>query len=222
MNMKELHARVRNVAVMLAGAVCLVAVIPDPAFAQRDRTPPTSVERREEQLNRQANEYERDKLNRELKEEPNKPGNQRRTHARAAQIEQDFEALQAGYNQIVIAMVVKKDLNHHTVLAAVAEINKCSTRLRGGLALPKSEDKREKDVPSETDNGKIEDSMLRLREVIYSFVTNPLFETKAVLDIRQAEKASRDLDKIIELSERIRKTADKLKTPKPAAAKLRA
>src|ERR1700682_564440 len=116
MNMKELHARVRNVAVMLAAAFCLVAVIQDPAFGQRDRTPPTSVERREEQLNRQANEYERDKLNRELKEGPDKPGDQRGTHARAAQIEQDFEALQAGYNQIVLAMATKKDLNHYSVL----------------------------------------------------------------------------------------------------------
>jgi hypothetical protein len=53
--------------------------------------------------------------------------------------------------------------------------------------------------------------LLMLRRYVYSFVTNPLFESKGVLDVRQAKKAGQDLDMIIELSESIKKESDKLK-----------
>jgi hypothetical protein len=54
---------------------------------------------------------------------------------------------------------------------------------------------------------------MTLRKHIYDFVTNPLFESQGVLDLEQGRKASRDLDRIIELSESITKSGDKLKKP---------
>jgi hypothetical protein len=54
---------------------------------------------------------------------------------------------------------------------------------------------------------------MTLRKHIYDFVTNPLFESPGVLDLEQGRKASRDLDRIIELSESITKSVDTLKKP---------
>ena len=50
-----------------------------------------------------------------------------------------------------------------------------------------------------------------LRQHIYDFITNPLFESPNVLDVEQSRKAGRDLDRIIELSESITKSEEKLK-----------
>lgn len=59
----------------------------------------------------------------------------------------------------------------------------------------------------------IEESLMSLRKHIYDFVTNPLFESRGVLDLEQGRKAGRDLDWIIELSGSITKSGDKLKKP---------
>jgi hypothetical protein len=58
----------------------------------------------------------------------------------------------------------------------------------------------------EANNEQIEESLMTLRKHIYKFVTNPLFESQGVLDLEQGRKAVRDLDRIIELSESIRKS----------------
>jgi hypothetical protein len=52
----------------------------------------------------------------------------------------------------------------------------------------------------------LEESLLKLRKHIYSFVTNPLFEAAPALDVKQADRAGRDLDSILELSEAIRRS----------------
>lgn len=209
--MKKIYAKLRTSAILPGAALCLVAASAEWTFAQRDRRPTTSAERRIEQLNRQSEEYERDKLNRDLKGGSEKPVAKRETRV-VAQIEQDFEGLQAAYNQIVIAMASKKEFNYDSVLDAVAQINKCSTRLKGNLALPKSDEDKKKAIEVEAGSDKMQYSMLSLRKLIYTFVTNPLFESKDVLDIQQARRASQDLDRIIQLSQSIRKSGERLKT----------
>jgi len=72
-------------------------------------------------------------------------------------------------------------------------------------------DNQEKKVRGEAGSDQLEESLLTLRKYIYSFVTNPLFESAAVLDVVRAGKARRDLDEIIELSKSIRKSGDRLK-----------
>ena len=206
------YRRGKTIAMQIGAALCLLAASADEAFAQRDRSgPPSPVERRIEQLNRQSEEYERDKLNADLKGPADKPSDQRPAQSTVAQIEQDFKGLQAGYNQIVLAMAAKGGLNYDLVLAAVAEIKKCSTRLKGNLVLPRPNDNQEKKVRGEAGSDQLEESLMSLRKYIYSFVTNPLFESGTVLDVAQAGKASRDLDEIIELSKSIRKSGDRLK-----------
>jgi hypothetical protein len=207
--MKRLFVGLKTTGVVLGATLCLTAS-EDRVFAQAGRSIPTPVERREEQMNRQSADYERDSLDRDLKGRSDKPGDHRRNKVVANRIEQDFEGLQAGYNQIVLAMASKKDTNDVSILKAVAEIKKCAARLKDDLALPKPDDNDRKEVPS----GTISETMgplLLLRKHIYSFVTNPLFESSTALDVRQAKKASHDLDQIIQLSESLKREGDKLK-----------
>jgi hypothetical protein len=209
--MKGRYPKLRSLAVLPVVALCILAASEDRTLAQSNsRSIPTSIERREDQLNRQGKEYERDSLNAELNGRLDKPRDQKRTKLVAAEIQHDFEGLQSGYNRIVLTMASKKDPNDDAVLTAVAEIGKCSARLKDNLALPRLDDKEKKEFLIETASEKME-PLLMLRRYVYSFVTNPLFESKGVLDVRQAKKAGQDLQMIIELSESIRKEGDKLK-----------
>ena len=212
-DMSDLHILRKTSFVLIGAALCLVAVMQNPAFAQGGRSP-TSVGRRIDQLNRQSEQYERDKQSRDIKAEAEKPGDRRRAQAAAAQVRHDFESLQAGYNQIVLGMASKEGFNYDLISGAVAEVKKCSTRLKDNLSLPRPKDDKDRATAVGAPvTGQTEELLMTLRKHLYSFLTNPLFEAPAVLDVEQAGKASRDLERIIELSKSIEHGRDKLKKP---------
>ena len=189
--------------------MCFLTGTAGATFAQGRSTP---VERRTEVLNRQGVEKDLEKSSRELKGRPEKPADRKRAQEVVEQIKHDFEGLQESYNQIVLFMADREGLNrnHDSVFRAVAEIKKYSTRLKTNLALPKP---RQAEARIEADNEQIEESLMTLRKHIYDFVTNPLFESHGVLDLEQGRMAGRDLDRIIQLSEIIKRSVDKLEKP---------
>jgi hypothetical protein len=123
----------------------------------------------------------------------------------AAQVKKDFEDLQAAYNRIVIAMASKQRLDHDSVMASVADVHRCAARLKDNLALPQTKGDEGAAARVGSPPARMEESLMTLRKHIYDFVTNPLFEAAAGLDVVQAGKAARDLERIIELSEGIRR-----------------
>lgn len=199
----------RPAALLFSALVCLATVTADAVYAQRAGSRPTTVERRIEQANRQSEEYERDSLSRELKEGDPKPGDRKRSQPTVVQVKHDFDNLQARYNQIVLAMTSRQDLNQDSIRSAVAEINRCATRLKVNLALPRPKTAEDQQAKSDAVVMQTQEHLLMLTKRIYSFVTNPLFETSAALNVKHVGNARRDLDEIIELSERIGKAAHK-------------
>jgi hypothetical protein len=155
-------------------------------------------------MNRQAAEYERDHPNRDLDPASAKAADRKRTQAAAAQVRHDFETLQAAYNRIALALSPKRAAGAPGSLTdAVAEVNKCASRLRQSLALPRpKEDVTVKAGPAHTAT---EDPLASLGRHLHGFLTNPLFESPGVLDVGQAERAARDLERIIELSDAIKR-----------------
>jgi len=108
----------------------------------------------------------------------------------------------------VRAMASQKTANDQ-ILDAVAVIKECSTRLKENLALPLPKDDKNKTSATDAVSNQPEDPLMTLRKHIYSFVMNPLFEAPAVLDVEQGRKASRDLERIIEISDSITKQHDR-------------
>ncbi len=188
--------------ILLVGSLSILVVTEIHGFSQ-GRARPASAERRVDHLKRQSEQYERDKLSGDIQRGGSTPSYRRPSAAVALRVKQDFENLQANYNEIVLAMTTKKPLDHDLILEAVEEIRKSSVRLKNDLALPQSEENKESQDSQKIDSDRFESALLTLREHIYSFVTNPLFESSGVLDVMHAEKASVDLDMIIELSENI-------------------
>ena len=209
--MKKLYSPIKTAVILIFAVLSFVLTMEITGVAQRSR--PISVERREEQLNRQIMEDARDDLNRELKRGKSKSG-ERIKAQKLEQVKKDFEELQAGYNRIVLAIASKQNLYNDPIFAAVAEINKSAVRLKENLALPHPKPGEEQAAQqSDAELTEIKKSLLTLEKHIYSFVTNPLFEMPNVLELELAGKAGRDLDRIIELSGNIKKNGEKLAKP---------
>lgn len=201
--MKGLYLSTRTMAI-LAGIAGVLFTAEVNVFAQRS---PSSIQRRVDQLNRQGEQFERDKLGRDVSRDPAR--NDRRRAQSLMEIKKDLEALQRGYNQIVTAMAANKSADDAEILNAVHDIKECSVRLKHNLVLPQPKDEKGKAANETLDGPPDEASLRNLRKHIYDFVMNPLFESPAVLDVEQAKNASRDLDKVIEISEAISNQARK-------------
>jgi hypothetical protein len=210
--MRGLYA-VGRAAALTCAAVCLAAAAESTALAQRGRE--LGAARRQERMNRQVAEHERDNLNRDLDPAAADAEERKRAQAATAQVRHDFESLQAGYNRIALALSPKRAPESADSLPEVInEVSKCATRLRHNLALPRPKDgEAQKSQPAPA-GAASDDPLASLGKHLYRFLTNPLFESPGVLDVGQAARAASDLDRIIELSDVIRKDG-----VKPAAAK---
>ena len=207
--MKVLSGTAKAIALACA-ALCLAALTGGAALAQRGRE--LGSARRQDQMNRQAAEYERDNLNRDLDPAAAAAAERKRAQATTAQVRHDFESLQSGYNRIALSLSKRAAAADDSLPAVVAEVNKCAARLKHSLALPRpKEDEAQKAQPAAAAAA---DPLASLGRHLHSFLTNPLFESPGVLDVAQAARAARDLERIIELSDGLKRDG-----VKPAAAK---
>jgi hypothetical protein len=130
------------------------------------------------------------------------------------QINEDFTRLQVVNNEIKLKSARDVVLDFKFVSEAAAEIKKRSSRLRTNLVFPEtvSDDKTKKTPRTEG----LKAQLVTLDRLIRSFVTNPVFHEAGVINAQLAAKARGDLDEIIDLSDRVKKHASKLKTePRP-------
>jgi hypothetical protein len=127
------------------------------------------------------------------------------------QIREDFRHIQMVDYEMMRAASSGNGLDYKQVAEAVAEIKKYAARLKNNLVFPeleKDEHRREKSDP-EVDG--LKPSMVALDALILSFVHNPIFKETGVVDAKLGGKAGRDLDSIIDLSEKIRKSAERMR-----------
>jgi hypothetical protein len=204
---KDFHAAGRNAGI--AALICAASFLltaPPHCLAQRGGPGATAAGRRTDTLNRQGEQYERDHLGRDVKAPAASAGERRRAKDLAGQVRRDFEGLQSAYNKIVLAMAPGARPDPDSLMDSVAEVKRCAARLRDNLALPRVEKDGEDRARDAAGEEPLEQSLLKLRKHVYSFVTNPLFEAAPALDVKQAERAGRDLDIILGLSEAIRRS----------------
>ena len=202
--MKSLYENCKTVVIAVGAVTCLMVITTEPVKAQGTNPRATGALRRAERMQRQNERYERDRLERELANGP-EHARSRKNEADVAQAKQDFEKLQSNYNRIVLAMASEDGVQRKEVVEDVAEIKKAATRLKSKLALPISADVAQN--AEQTVVPEFSESLLRLRQHLYDFLTNPLFDSPPVYKVDAAKKASVDLDGIIKFSETIRKQA---------------
>jgi len=136
----------------------------------------------------------------------------KRAQAMVEQVSEDFQRILTRHNEIVRALAANQPLSYQFISNATGEIRKRSARLQSSLKLPKPEPITANRA-TETDFKVTEtkDELILLCKQIESFVRNPIIEKPGTVDAQQLGKARKDLQSIVELSDAIKKQADKQK-----------
>jgi hypothetical protein len=163
----------------------------DPAKAQMQE-----MNRREIQLNNIS--------------EKGRPNDPKRAQALMDQVNEDFQRILTRHNEMVRAIDSNQPLDYQFMTEAMAEIRKRSTRLQSSLKLekpePASDDRKTETLLAGMGT---KDEMILLCKKIESFVTNPIIEKPGTVDAQALERARKDLQSIVELSDVMKKQADK-------------
>jgi hypothetical protein len=140
----------------------------------------------------------------------------RAADAAAEQLREDFRNIQILRNKLVRHLQSDKPLDYKFIASETAEINKRAGRLKTHLLRAAPEDgktereKKEQEPQAELGEGEVSNALVKMCRRIDSFTESPVFKVPDVIDLKQSDKASRDLRDIIQLSAGIRKAAEKL------------
>ena len=174
----------------------------------------SAMERQRQRQNRQSARIESNLLISTLEKESKRPVREARLDLNYIQIKQDFEQIQIVHNNMMQRTFSNNMLDYKHISEASANIRKRAARLKSNLSLADSEKDEKNDQPpkgwSELDHGQVKPALLALDDLIMGFVNNPIFQKPEVVDVQQSSKARRDLEAIINLSAKIKKSADKL------------
>jgi hypothetical protein len=196
----------KYIPVYLASSVALIFALATPVLAQRGMLPESEAQREERQIAQRAWEL------RNIGKLVRKDVNVEPPRVTLAQIKKDYEGMQMANNEL-LAMLQAGAFDYSLIADASSKIKKRAGRLRFGLKLPEAgkEEKRAKEEQNEMDRNSLKASLLSLDALILRFVSNPIFKaTEQIVDVENSAKARDDLDDIIELSSRIRKSAERL------------
>ena len=167
-------------------------------------------QRRESTQRELQRTLERDLMFREMEQmaaRPPAPPPVRRTPVE--QINEDFERIQIVNHALAQAVSSGEELDFKVVGQAASEIKKRAGRLKENLILPDVDERRPKGS-DEIEEGQLKQSLAALDKLVDSFVHNPGFQSVKVVDTQWGGKARRDLEEIIELSDRLKKSCEHL------------
>jgi hypothetical protein len=130
------------------------------------------------------------------------------------QISNDFRDLQGLNNKMMAEAWARPELDYRSISDMVSQIRGKATRLRSNLALPQTENGKPKQPDDNfLDVKKFRAALLELDRHIMSFATNPLFQKTDIIQVDLANRASRDLAAVLDLSGKIKRIALRLGKP---------
>jgi hypothetical protein len=131
------------------------------------------------------------------------------------QIADDFKQIQILRNNVVRHLLAEKPLDYKFIAGETVEINKRATRLAEHLENQSAEgEKKEERTPAEIADDQVKNALITMCKRIDSFTENPQFKNPDVFDLKEAEKARRDLREVVQLSSNIAKVSERLNKPK--------
>ena len=113
------------------------------------------------------------------------------------------QAVQADFRKIQLLNIdllklVRRSASDKEIGSTLGEIKKLATRLRSGLRIPKIEESTGYDLA-------LLPGVLLLDKTITSFVENPLFQERRLVDPELSIRAGKDITEIVRLSDFLRK-----------------
>lgn len=192
--------------------IALILLSTTTALSQRPAPGPPPIDRRTNTDRvRQQDMSRREWQLRNFGTRPGAPKDERQLKALMAQTEEDFTRILTVHNEIARALLSNNALDYKFVSEATSEINKRASRVQSSLHLGLSaEDAASAEKAKDFADTEMKEALLALCKQIRSFVTNPVIDNPNMIDVKEAVRARRDLDSLIQLSEEIRKDAEKL------------
>jgi signal transduction histidine kinase len=190
--------------------VALMLFFAVPVLAQKPGGPPPVDRAVNTDRVRQQDMSQREWQLRNFGNEPGGPADQRRLKALMAQTEEDFNRILTLHNEIARALASKNALDYQFVSDATSEIKKRASRVQSSLKLAPEEGYTAEKL-EEIGDPEMKDALIKLCHRIRSFVTNPSIENPNTVDAQHLTKARHDLEAMIQLSEQIKKDADRIK-----------
>ena len=136
----------------------------------------------------------------------------KRSQAMMEQVSEDFQRILTLHNEIVRSIVADRSFSPQFISDAAGEIRRRSARLQTSLKLPKPEFTPDHRVMGKNLQAvETKDELILLCKQIESFVRNPIIDQPGTIDAQQLEKARKDLQSVVELSDAIKKQVDKQK-----------
>jgi hypothetical protein len=126
------------------------------------------------------------------------------------EVNEDLHRLQTLNEEMARAASAGQQLDFKYVLDSTTEIKKRALRLKIDLALLPGAKEEKGRANKEADDGQLQPGLAALNKLLDGFLHNAIFSDPGTPDPHLAAQAKRDLDDIITLSEKLRKTADKL------------
>ncbi len=140
------------------------------------------------------------------------PNDPKRSQALMDQVGDDFQRILTLHNEIVRAIAANRSLSNQFISDATGEIRKRSARLQSSLKLQRPEPTTDnRQTVTDVKVMQTKDELILLCQKIESFIRNPIIEKPGTVEPQQLEKARVDLQSVVELSEAIKKRADKQK-----------
>ncbi len=175
--------------------------------AELEKAKQAEMERRAGEAERQLSAWEL-----RMAEVRRPPERHRDANLAYAQIREDYKQIQVVNNDLALVVSKGGALDLKYVEKAVAEIKKRAGRLKENLMLPDDQilSEREKTV-ARTEAEQLKHSLVALDNLVMAFVNNPIFDQPKTVDVQMAVKARRALEGIIEVSDQIKKSGEKLK-----------
>lgn len=128
------------------------------------------------------------------------------------ELQEDFTGLQLLNKTLVLTTVKNTELDLKFVTRSASEINRRAARLMSNLALPEPANAASRPaLPLITDEKQVRASITSLGSLIYWFTKNPIFKEVKVIEPQSAAKARGDLERIVELSAHLKKSAEQLR-----------
>jgi hypothetical protein len=191
---------VRSWGMLIVSFSCLVVfaapvasqIVSDPAKARMQ-----DMDRRELQLNKLTTD--------------SVPAHNLRRSALMNHVTEDFRRLLILHNELVRAFTSNRSLTNQFISDTTGEIRKRSARLQSSLKLPKPETTDNHALETDFKGLETKDELLLLCRQIESFVRNPIIDQPGTIDAQQLEKARKDLQSVVGLSDAIKKQVDKQK-----------
>jgi hypothetical protein len=141
------------------------------------------------------------------------PRSEAEKFATLKQVREDFRTIQDVNNKMMSQAWARENIDYAQTSNMLAEINDRAVRLKSNLALPQPDKVQHKPLSA---NGpkEFKSALLLMDRSLMSFVNNPVFRERNVVEVNLAAQATKDLDDVIVYSANLKKIAANLRRSK--------